>query len=70
MGQGSDHGVVRDDLERVDILDEDIAGDVLELNIVEEASHLLAELGWILIAIVLAPHQSSLKIKSLRVKTK
>ena len=64
MSESPDHGVVGDYLERIDILDEDIAGDVLELDVVHETSNLLPKLCMIIIAIILAPHQCSLKIRS------
>ena len=51
-----DHGEVGDNLERVDILDEDVAGDVFELDVVQEDGHFLAELGGISITVVLTPH--------------
>lgn len=41
MCESPDHRVVWDDLEGVDVLYQDIAGDVLELDVVKETSHLL-----------------------------
>ena len=51
-----DHGEVGDNLERVDILDEDVAGDVFELDVVQEDGHFLAKLCGISITVVLTPH--------------
>ena len=56
MSERLDHGEVGDDLERVDILDEDVAGDVLELDVVQEDGHFLAKLCGIAITVVLTPH--------------
>ena len=41
MGEGPDHRVVGHDLQGVDILDQDVAGDVLELDVIQETSHFL-----------------------------
>ena len=41
MSERLDHGEVGDNLERVNILDEDVAGDVLELDVIQETSHFL-----------------------------
>ena len=51
-----DHGEVRDNLERVDILDKDVTGDVFELDVVQEDGHFLAKLCGISITVVLTPH--------------
>ena len=56
MSESPDHGVVGDYPERIDILDEDIAGDILELDVVHETSNLLPKLCMVVIAIILAPH--------------
>ena len=56
MSESPDHGVVGDYPERIDIFDEDIAGDVLELDVVHETSNLLPKLCMVVIAIILAPH--------------
>ena len=46
----------------VDLLDQDIAGDVLEPHVVQKTGHLLTELGRILLAVVLTPHQRGLAL--------
>ena len=56
MSECLDHGEVGDNLERVDILDKDVAGDVLELDVVQEDGHFLAKLCGISITVVLTPH--------------
>ena len=61
MSKGFDHGEVGDNLEWVDLLDEDVAGDVLKLDVVEEDGHFFSKLCWVSITIVLAPHQGSLE---------
>ena len=61
MSKCFDHGEVGDNLEGVDLLDEDVAGDVLELDVVEEDGHFFSKLCWVSITIVLAPHQGSLE---------
>ena len=61
MSKCFDHGEVGDNLEWVDLLDEDVAGDVLKLDVVEEDGHFFSKLCWVSITIVLAPHQGSLE---------
>ena len=61
MSKCFDHGEVRDNLEGVDLLDEDVAGDVLKLDVVEEDGHFFSKLCRVAITIVLAPHQGSLE---------
>ena len=56
MGEGTYHGVVRDYLERIHVLHQHVARDVLELYVIEKASHLLPELGRIIVAVVFTPH--------------
>ena len=56
MSERLDHGEVGDNLERVNILDEDVAGDVLELDVVQEDGHFLTKLCGIAITVVLTPH--------------
>ena len=66
MSESPDHGVVGDYPERIDILDEDIAGDVLEPHVVQKAGHLLTELGGVFLAVVLTPHQRGLALKHMK----
>ena len=56
MSERLDHGEVGDNLERVNILDEDVAGDVLELDVVQEDGHFLTKLCGIAITVILTPH--------------
>ena len=56
MSERLDHGEVGDNLERVDILDKDVTGDVFELDVVQEDGHFLAKLCGISITVVLTPH--------------
>ena len=49
------------------LLDQDIAGDVLEPHIVQKAGHLLTELGGVFLAVVLTPHQRGLALKHVNV---
>ena len=56
MSKSLDHGEVGDNLERVDILDKDVTGDVFELDVVQEDGHFLAKLCGISITVVLTPH--------------
>ena len=56
MSERLDHGEVGDNLERVNILDEDVAGDVLELDVVQEDGHFLTKLCGIAITVVFTPH--------------
>ena len=52
---------MRDDLERVDLLDNNVTGDIFELNVVHECFDFPPENDAVSLAVSFAPHEGSLR---------
>ena len=62
IGQSIHDDVVRNDAQRVNLFHEDVGRDHVELDVPQESSKNLTQLGAVgRVALLLAPHQSSLE---------